>query len=261
MKSPNTPKRARLALALAAALACSFAWPAQDVAPKSTRKSAAVTPKLEPNETALEPLESTYELSRGVITLGEATFTLNPDESGRCWVYRYRASPTGIARLFIGDITETSHFCIVDGFIRSQKFSFHRADKKKDNFNLEFNWDDHVVRSSVGDMRPLKNHMIDRLAMQVAVKRWVVARGGKPGPEIIALTKVEDDRVKTYSFQIVGREEVETPAGTFDAVRVDRVDDPKKSTRFWLAPERNYKVVKVEQVRKGSEQLKMLLTE
>lgn len=214
---------------------------------------------LSPVQVDLEPLTSTYELSRGVIVLGEAEFSLAPVEGEQCWTYRYRAKPSGLARLFIGEITETSNFCLVDGYIRSQKFSFQRADKEEDDFDLTFNWDDHMVRSSKGEMRPLKNDMIDRLAMQVAVKRWVIARDGEPGPEKISLTKVEDDRIKTYSFRVIGREQVETPAGTFDTVRVERVDDPKKSTRFWLAPEQAYKVVRVEQVRKGAEQLKMLL--
>lgn len=232
--------------------------PANAVEPAPETPDESVT-GLQAIPGTLSPLESRYELSRGVIVLGEATFTLSPGEADQCWVYQYRAKPSGLARLFIGNITETSHFCLVDGFIRSQKFSFHRADKEKDNFELEFNWDDRMVRSSIGDMRPLRNDMIDRLAMQVAVKRWVVARGGVPGPEKISMTKVEDDRIKTYSFQVIGHEQVETPAGTFDTVRVERVDDPKKSTRFWLAPDRDYQVVRVEQVRKGAEQLKMLL--
>ena len=207
----------------------------------------------------LKPSDAHYVLTRGVLTLGSAQFRLAPQQQAGCWTYEYIAKPTGLARLFIGDVTERSEFCIVDGQVRSNKFEFKRADKPKDNFTLAFNWKDGVVRSSAGEMRPLTAGMIDRLAMQIAVQDWVIARDGEPGPEEIAVTKVEDDRVKQYRFRIMARETVQTPAGKFDTVRVERVDDPKKSTRFWIAPSRDYLVVRVEQTKGGDEQLKMEL--
>ncbi len=219
-------------------------------------ETATIPPKL---KVSIEPSHALYVLSRGSITLGEASFILQADEGQDCWKYQYVAKPSGLAKLFIGTVTEQSHFCIVEGMVRSQTFSFDRKDKREDNFDLSFNWADKMVRSSIGEMRPLEDGMIDRLAMQYAVQRWVIGQNGMPGPDEITLTKVEDDRIKPYTFRIVSREKIETPAGSFDAVRVERVDDPKKSTRFWLAPSRGYMPIKVEQVKKGSEQFKMLL--
>ncbi len=207
----------------------------------------------------IQASEAHYELSRGAITLGEARFNLKAAEGKDCWSYEYVAKPSGLARLFIGTVTEHSNFCLVDGVVRSRNFSFNREDKKEDNFKLDFNWNDKMVRSSSGEIRKLEDGMIDRLAMQYAVQKWVMARGGEPGADEISLTKVEDDRLKTYTFRVTAKEQIETPAGTFETIRVERVDDPKKSTRFWLAPSRNYLAVKVEQVKKGSEQVKMLL--
>jgi hypothetical protein len=148
---------------------------------------------------------------------------------------------------------------MADGKVLSQSFDFRRSDKKEDNFSLRFNWEDGVVRSSAGEMRPLETGMIDRLAMQIAIQNWVVSRAGKPGPEEFAVTKVEDERAKVYRFRIVAREQVQTPAGTFDTVRVERVNDKKKTTVFWLAPARNYMAVRVQQTKDGDEQLKMVL--
>ncbi|MGQ0530476.1 MAG: DUF3108 domain-containing protein [Panacagrimonas sp.] len=207
----------------------------------------------------LKPSDAHYALTRGVLTLGAAEFRLAPQEQTGCWTYEYVAKPSGLARLFIGQVTERSEFCVVDGHVRSNKFEFQRADKPKDNFSLAFNWKDGLVRSSAGELRPLTAGMIDRLAMQIEVQNWVIARGGEPGPEEITVTKVEDDRVKAYRFRIMARETVQTPAGAFDTVRVERVDDPKKSTRFWLAPSRDYLAVRVEQTKGGDEQLKMEL--
>ena len=40
------------------------------------------------------------------------------------------------------------------------------------------------------------------------------------------------------------------PAGTFRTIRVERINDPKKTTRFWVAPELRYRLVQVGQQRK-----------
>lgn len=205
------------------------------------------------------PSDNTYILSRGMMTLGEARFTLSPQQNPNCWTYEYRAKPSALARLFIGEVTERSDFCMADGKVLSQSFDFKRADKSKDNFSLRFDWNDGVVRSSAGEMRPLETGMVDRLAMQIAVQNWVVDRKGQAGPQTFSVTKVEDERVKKYSFAITGRESVQTPAGTFDTVRVERVNDKKKSTVFWLAPSRNYAAVRVQQTKGGDEQIKMVL--
>lgn len=206
----------------------------------------------------LKPSDATYLLSRGVLTLGEARFRLQAT-TPNCWRYEYVARPNGIARLFIGEVAEHSEFCMADGKVLSQSFEFKRADQPKDNFRLTFNWKDAVVRSSAGEMRPLQTGMIDRLSMQIAIQNWVIDQKGEPGPQELTVDKVEEDRVRTYRFRITGRESVETPAGTFETVRVERVDDPKKSTISWLAPSRGYLAVQVQQTRKGDEQLKMQL--
>ena len=205
------------------------------------------------------PSDNTYVLTRGMMTLGEARFTLDRQADPNCWRYEYHAKPSGLARLFIGDVSERSDFCMADGKVLSQSFDFKRADKAKDDFSLRFDWQDGVVRSSAGEMRPLETGMVDRLAMQIAVQTWVIDRKGKPGPETFSVTKVEDERVKTYTFQITGHEAVPTPAGTFDTVRVERVNDKKKSTVFWLAPKRGYSAVRVQQTKDGDEQIKMVI--
>lgn len=205
------------------------------------------------------PSDNTYVLTRGMMTLGEARFRLDRQQNPNCWRYEYRATPSGLARLFIGDVTERSDFCMADGKVLSQSFDFKRADKSKEDFSLRFDWEDGVVRSSAGEMRPLETGMVDRLAMQIAVQTWVIDRKGQPGPDVFSVTKVEDERVKTYKFRIAAREQIQTPAGNFDTVRVERVNDKKKSTVFWLAPSRGYSAVRVQQTKDGDEQVKMVL--
>lgn len=207
---------------------------------------------------SLVPHDIAYTLSRGRLTLGDARFRLAPEGGKDCWRYEYQARPSGLARLFIGEVSERSDFCVIDGEVRSQRFEFTRADKDSENFTLEFDWEQRVVRSSRGELRELQPGMVDRLAMQLAVQEWVVARGGEPGPAEVGFTKVEDDRVRAYRFAVKARETLSLPSGTVATVRVERTDDKRKSTRFWLDPARNYAAIQVEQTKDGDEQLKMV---
>lgn len=210
-------------------------------------------------QAAEPPIE--YELMRGSLQIGNATFELedDPELGPDCYRYAYEAEPVGIARLFIGPLREVSRYCIVDGAVRSRYFRFMRKDREKDNFSLEFDWDAGLVRSEGGEDRALQPGMVDRLAMHQVIQRWVIERHGEPGPEELALTMVEDDRAKTYRFRIIERETVKVPAGEFETVRVERIDDPKKSTRFWLAPELGYRAVQFSQAKKGNEQFRAVL--
>lgn len=203
--------------------------------------------------------DNNYVLSRGGLNLGEARFRLAPEGASGCWRYEYKAKPSGLARLFIGELSERSDFCVVEGQIRSHRFEYHRSDKSSEDFTLDFDWSERVVRSSRGELRELKTEMIDRLAMQIAIQQWVIERKGEPGPEEFSITKVEDSKVRIYRFRITGRETLEVPAGRFETVRVERSDDTRRFTRFWLAPERGYGAVRVEQSKDGDEQIKMLL--
>jgi hypothetical protein len=206
--------------------------------------------------------DASYVLSRGMLTLGKARFTLKAvPERADCYQYEYHAEPQGLARLVIGQLKESSRFCLVEGALRSEHFEFTRSDKPEDSFKLDFDWNKRVVRSSKGELRQLTEDMSDRLALQIAIQRWVIAQKGQPGPAEISITQVEDDRAKTYRFRIMARETLQVPAGSFETVRVERVDNPKKATRFWLAPARGYGAVRVEQIKGGDEQFKMVLSD
>lgn len=203
--------------------------------------------------------QQTYVLSRGMLTLGEAKFQLAPSGGEGCWRYEYSAQPSGIASLFIGKLSERSDFCIEDGQLRSRRFEFHRADRSKDDFFVDFDWKAGTARTSRDVVVPLADGVTDRLSMQIAIQRWVIAQNGVPGPEELSITKVEAKKAKTYRFRIVAKETLSVPAGQFDAIRVDRVDNPSKSVRFWLAPTRGYAAVRVEDLEDGDEQFSMSL--
>lgn len=208
----------------------------------------------------LAPNESLYELHMGPLTLGEAQFTLVPGDQDNCYRYQYIAMPHGMAKMFVGVIREVSDFCVTGEGLRSQHYEFHRADRAEKDWSLDFDWGKGVMRGGDPAEQKLPPGTLDRLAIQQAVRQWVIehVNDEKP-PQEVAFSMGNRTRVTEYRFALGRREKVNVPAGKFDTIIVQRVDDPKKTLRFWLAPERDYTPVKVVQDQDGQPELRMLL--
>src|SRR3546814_19488745 len=103
-----------------------------------------------------------------------------------------------------------------------------------------------------GDITEIRvpDPVYDRFSIQEAVLLWTAHNVGKLGQER-DFAFLDENKLRTYRFRIQRRESVQTPAGTFDTVLVERIDNPKKSYRYWLAPSREYIPVKIEHLHKG----------
>lgn len=221
---------------------------------------ASATPADNPPD-AFAPWAASYTLSRGPLKLGNADFSLAPSARPGCHTYRYVARPVGLAKLFIGQLTEVSDFCVEQGEIVPKAYSFTRTDEPEDDYALRFDQDAGKVFGPGDQVRPLPADATDRLLIQMAVRDFLVRnideRELPTQPR--DFTMVEDDRIKTYTLQVKGRERVKTPAGELDAIRVERIKDPRKTTLFWISPDLGYIPVRVEQRKDGSEQLSVAL--
>ncbi len=208
----------------------------------------------------LTPNESVYELHMGPMTLGEARFILMPGDAPNCYRYQYTAMPQGVAKMFTGVIREVTDFCASEAGLQSRHYEFHRADRADKDFVLDFDWKANVMRGGDPAEQKVTPGTLDRLAIQQAVRIWVIAHVGdaKP-PDEVEFAMGDRTRVTSYRFALGRREKVNVPAGSFDTIIVQRVDDPKKTLRFWLAPERDYTPVKVVQDQDGQPELRMLL--
>lgn len=221
--------------------------------------AAALATVANAEPTKLKPQESLYELHMGPLTLGDARFSLEPI-SEDCYRYQYIAMPQGIAKMFVGTIHEITDFCMTDAGMLSKHYEFHRSDRAKKDWTLDFDWNAKVARGGDPAEQKLPAGALDRLAIQQAVRQWVIAHAGeeKP-PEEVEFAMADRTRVTAYKFALGRREKIKVPAGTFDTIIVQRVDDPKKTLRFWLAPERDYTPVKVIQDQDGQPELRMVL--
>jgi hypothetical protein len=210
-------------------------------------------------EPKLPDLDLKYAVTWRGMGLGNAVITLRPHGGADCYRYESVTEPSGLVRMFYGKPRETSDFCLRGGKLVPQRFEFKSP--KDDSFTLEFDTAAGKVRGGAKGERDLPASAQDRFAIQQAVRLWVLENlKSEPGAVEAEFAMVDDRRIRKYRFAITGRERVEVPAGRFDdAVLVQRVDDPKKTTKFWLAPARDYMPVKVEQVKQGTVELRMVL--
>lgn len=209
----------------------------------------------------LAPYKAVYEVNRGSIMLGDTTFTLK-NESDNCYQLKGVAQPMGIAAMFAGKMTESSHFCVENGKIRPQQYSFHKENgKEDDNYTLKFDWGNHMVQTDQNKPRELPADGLDRTVMEIAMRRLLVKAGDKLPTTPFIFLMVEDDEIQPYRFQITAHEKVATPAGRFNTVKVERINAGKRQFRLWLAKELDYLPVKVERQKKGKEPIRMTLRE
>lgn len=218
-----------------------------------------LTASLPASAEVLSPYEAVYEVNRGNIMLGDTTFTLKKKDDN-CFLLQNVAEPKGIAAMFAGKMTESSHFCVIDDQIRSQKYRIEKENgDDDDNYTLHFDWGNKMVRTDKNKPRELPADGLDRGVMEIAMRRLLVKAGDKLPDAPFVFLMVEDDEIQPYRFQITGTEKIATPVGRFDAVKVERLNAGKRQFRLWLAKELDYLPVKIERQKKDKDPIRMTL--
>lgn len=218
----------------------------------------AMLPALASAAQALSPMSLRYDVAWGSVPLGEGQLTLSTT-SEDCYRYELRTEPIGLIAWTYGAPSEVSEFCVRGQRLVPSRMSFTNPKRKKDGFTLDFDFAKGQVLGGRNGPLAIEAGTVDRLSVQQAGRLWVKANAGKADPGRVVLTVADHKRVKAYTFAIGGRGQVETPAGRFDAIRFERIDDPKTTLRFWLAPELDYMPVKVENLEDGDPKLNLTL--
>ncbi len=199
----------------------------------------------------LDPFTADFHLYRGDSTLGTAQVSLQKLEDG-CYVHSYVAKPSWLFRWATGKISERSEFCQVGEHLQPRSFRYHRSGvgAGDENFSLSFDPDARTVTDHAGTTREWPDGGVDRLMVQLEALRLVDGMRFPVQERLLQVTVIDDDRIKEYTLAVTGEETISVPAGEFRTIRVERINDPKKTTRFWVAPELGYRLVKVEQQRR-----------
>lgn len=201
-------------------------------------------------DAALYPYTATYSVSRGRMRVGQMQVSLTRTEHGS-WLYQSHSRTTGFIG-FLRDyrIHETTRFRVFqDGIVPYQHVYTLTGDRKDRNFALVFDWLRREVRGIVageavtGELTP---GAIDRHTILLSTVHDL--RTGRDFPHRRVM--IDRGEPKEVEVRIDGDDRLNTPAGSFDTVRVvqQRVDDPDKRLVLWLAREARHLPVRVASV-------------
>ena len=207
---------------------------------------------------SLSPTQLSYDVAWTGIPLGSGTLTLRA-EANDCYHYEMATKPVGVVSLLYGAPKEVSAFCVRNGAVVPSSMRFSNAKRPKDGFSLIFDFAKGQVLGGRNGPLPIAAGTLDRLSVHQAARLWVKQHIHHPNPGTLVTPVADHKRIKTYTFAIRGRSQVSTPAGTFEAVQFERIDDPKTTLRFWLAPAKDYMPVKVQNIEDGEDKVSLVL--
>jgi hypothetical protein len=203
----------------------------------------------------LKPFRALYEsrLDVGVPLSLEAVRELRQQTDGQ-WIL------TSTAEAVIAGIEESSRFTLEQLQVVPQQYQYHHKvfGKRRDAI-LNFDWPNARVTNDV-DNKPWQMDIpagtLDKLAYQMQIR--LDLPGGKTR---LSYPVADGGSLKQYDFEVLGSESVSTPAGTFNAIKVqrDRGEDAKRETYIWFAPELDYMIVKLYQVESDGKEAQLLL--
>ncbi len=199
---------------------------------------------------ALPAFSAHYVLHKGSFKVAEARVQLRRQDTR--YVYSSRTEPAGLLALFRNDrITERSVWTWEGARIRPLEYRYtHVGSKKNRDAHLVFDWERNRVANTVQGHTwhmEIPEGTLDKFSVHLAVM-LDLQRQRKDMQYFIA----DGGNLKTYRFKTLGRERIETQAGTFETIKLERVrDDMDRQTYIWCAPELKYLLVRIEHIEDG----------
>ena len=193
---------------------------------------------------APRPFTATYQVLQGDQKIGDATVTLKKTGEGT-WSYRNTSKGTGgIAALLGASSQETTTFRWTGSAPETVSYNYQmQASIKSKQRHLTVDQASHQV--SVDDGKGAKTYpgaaaMVDRNTLPYAL--GLALRAGK---QQVTLPVAVKQKVEQQQYKVTGKAKVTVPAGTFNADKVQRSDDP--SFNAWYVPDKYLLPVKLTQ--------------
>ncbi len=189
-----------------------------------------------------EGFSSSYTLAYNGFEVGVAERTLVPLGDGTV-VFKSKAYPTGLARMLVSDrVIERSVIHTETGRLKPMEYSYVQTDHKDRNADIYFSWPKgEVVIQPSQERYPLHADTLDALSFQLALMRDLAA-----GKQQFRYYIVDRRKQREYNFKVQGHEQVRTPMGHFDAVKVvAKSKGGGRSFEFWCAPKLGYLPVRI----------------
>ncbi|WP_448213393.1 DUF3108 domain-containing protein [Colwellia sp. MEBiC06753] len=222
--------------------------------------TANLTEKNATTSAVIKPFTATYSIlhkSKPVGT-GTRTFEYLPDGKGK---YSYS---TDIEWLIFSDKrSETSIFYLDDGKVTPYHYIFEREGTGKDKY---YEWQYDIENNIAKDIDRKRTKKVnfpvniqDKLSYHFQNRLHLIAH---PKQEHFVYPVISTSgSIKNTVYQYDGEEDLMLPYGVVKTIRLKReVIDKERITYAWFAPELNYLLVKLYQIKGNVEQFEAQLT-
>jgi len=145
----------------------------------------------------------------------------------------------------LGEVRRTSLGRVTPDGLRPLEYEDERP--RRHTAIARFSWESHTLTQEFRDgpqAQPLPPHAQDRLSFLFAPAFHA------PESQQLEFNVADGKGVSHYQFAVVGRERLSVPAGDFDALRLDQVDDGGRATQVWLDAGRSYLPLRILVVQK-----------
>ncbi|MFC5743674.1 DUF3108 domain-containing protein [Dyella tabacisoli] len=196
------------------------------------------------------PFTATYQVLQGGEMIGEATLHLASTGDNR-WEYSNQSQGTaGLAAAFGLSSNETTRFRWNQGAAETESYDYRmNTGLKKKQRHTKIDWSAHQVSVDEGKGPTVYASvpgLIDRNLAPFAL--GLALRDGK---QTVTLPVAVRSNVENQQFKVAGKDNVQVPAGRFEAVRIERTDSDK-SFNAWYVPQKYPVPVKLSQSEGGN---------
>lgn len=208
-------------------------------------------------EPTLKPFSASYEINwkSGISLSGNTVRKLSTNENGD-WNFESKASA------MFASVFESTQFKWQNNQIIPLKYHFKQSVLgKKRIADVSFDWEQLKVTNTVEDKpwkMPITEGVQDKLSYQLLLQQDLAR-----GLEEFNYSVADGGKLKQYKFVVDGKEIIEAPIGSYEAIRIKRLRDAKQNreTFIWFAPELDYQIIKLHQIEKKDKSFTLLLEE
>jgi hypothetical protein len=175
---------------------------------------------------------ATYNVLQGGSPLGNATLTLKPAGNGQFEYSNKVTGTSGLAAAIGASTSEVSRFTWAGKVPQAVSYKYDLASAFKPK-SRELTVSGNTVQvkdNSKSYSYAAQPGMVERNTLPLAL--GVALRGGAKEATFPVGVK---QAIETQAFKVGGNEKVTVPAGTFDAIRVDRTDQDR-GFNAWYVP-------------------------
>ena len=155
-----------------------------------------------------------------------------------------------IAGQIVATIEQTSNLAPVESTLRPIAYSFVQTGLSQESQAIDYNWEAlQAISTEDGKswLIELSENTYDELSHQFALREQI--RQSTQHERNLEFAVIDEDEIENHHYQIIAKETVTTPLGTFNSTKIARIQSASSTntTLFWLADDWHSVLIRMEQ--------------